>query len=247
MKADLPFLGLLADSAGNAFNLLEENYNKCQFVLEDVTETRDTPNCGGLQDGLSPSVSPPQVTQAFPVAQYSCWGGGTPDRPAGSPILKTSSENFQSLFDRVFESSLSCPLAPLDKWLEKPLKCRQTGVSVHTHQADLPCHINPQPIRDPVWRGDSSFSCRTACVHDGRVCWVLLVNPVCSLRTRAWLAGSHCPPRPIHLPSVEDMSSPDLGGGEQCASPSPAPQGTSRGASSLKCEAGLPSRGSKWR
>lgn len=25
MKADLPFLGLLADSAGNAFNLLEEN------------------------------------------------------------------------------------------------------------------------------------------------------------------------------------------------------------------------------
>lgn len=76
MKADLPFLGLLADSAGNAFNLLEENYNKCQFVLEDVTETRDTPNCGGLQDGLSPSVSPPQVTQAFPVAQYSCWGGG---------------------------------------------------------------------------------------------------------------------------------------------------------------------------
>lgn len=212
-----------------------------------MTETRDTPNCGGLQDRRSPSVSPPQVTQALPVAQYSCWGWGVLDRPAGSPILRTSSENFQRLFDRAFKSSLSCPLSLLDKWLEKPLKCRQTGVSVHIHQADLPCHINPQPIRDPARGGNSSLSCWTVCVRDGRVCWVLLVDPVCALRTRAWLAGSHRPPCPTYLPSLEDMSSPDLGGGERCASPSPAPPGTSRGASSLKCEAGLPSQGSKWR
>lgn len=47
MKADLPCFGLLADYAGNAFNLPEENSKaSVRFVLEDMTETRDAADCG---------------------------------------------------------------------------------------------------------------------------------------------------------------------------------------------------------